>query len=520
MRLIGTLLLVLLLAVLATFAYDRRADYLPRLIAAASGGPVVHDQRASDPDAALPSPHGPLATIPYGTPEDWTGLSGLQAFGRARFPLPRAVGITGGELVVELTSELEEGAVARLRLNVNGSKRGEIVVESGITEHRVLLPLRAEDFLAEDVQLTLATEGVAPAVVCRPHWDGGVVIRLRPTSHLRLALGAPLSDPGDLLVAGGMPARVLWPETGDAAQRAALLRLAANRPGIAFIAAADAREGDLALTTDEATRLADRHWAAADLPADWPVPLERLNANLRLRDLDADTSWRIPYDRRLLPGEGAPDALTLGLRIAAQAPEDWLLTVTQDGRLLHGESLRGQRLDITRNVRLPALVGDAPTGTIDVTLRREGDNDDQCREPIPAVGELTAASVLRGAPDPEFMGGIHAGLGDVAALRADPALTAREAMIASATLRETFPRGTLRLESDDPAQEGIVTVLPTEALVERAAAAMTLAQDHGRHWLVWLDRDANGALLPVVVPARTATGLPPAGRAALLISLP
>ncbi len=211
MRLIGLRCVTLLLAALATLAYEQREIYLPDIAALASSDRVIeHDQRWDRSENHTPL-QGTIVSVPYSSPESWIGLSGFESYGRAEFPLPSTADVGAGEVVLNLTSDLEHGAVARLRLNVNGTRRSEIVLQGGVKRHQVLFPLRDEDLLADRVVVTMAIEGAAPRIVCQRHWDSGVVVRLHPTSHLSLSVDAPLVAPLDLMRASGLPAQVIWP---------------------------------------------------------------------------------------------------------------------------------------------------------------------------------------------------------------------------------------------------------------------------------------------------------------------
>ncbi|WP_425056048.1 hypothetical protein [Pseudomonas abyssi] len=521
MRLIGLLLLTLLIAALATLAYDQRERYMPGVLASVSGGPLVHDFRWEDSETNVLLARGSRVSMSYVGHDAWVGLSGLQSYERIEFPLPRRARIRDGELWLELTSEFEEGATARLRFNVNGSRRGEIVLERGITEHRVHLPLKPEDFLSDRVVLAISTTGVSPHVICRAQWDGGTVVSVKPTSHLILALDGPLSDAQDRLAAAGMPAMVLWPEEMDALQKSALLRLALTRGGIVFVPQEMAGDDSLHLTAQEADAVTVRALANRLELTHWPVALGQLNSNLAVRDLQRTSSWRFNFDRRLLPGQGSPSALAFGMRIAGLRDEDWLLTVVQDGRLIHSETLNGQRFELSREVGLNSMPAMHHQGVVDIALRRRGDNDDECREPEPAVAEIIQASVLHGAADPNFMGGLYAGLKGHAVLESAAELSAHQAMIGTATMNALFPRGALRLSGSNSDAESRIQVLPTEGL-KPALDAMLIEAPEARHWLAWLITDSDGTQSPRLVRLLTdeEPPLPAAGRAAILISVP
>lgn len=520
MRLIGLLCVTLLLAALATLAYEQREIYLPDIAALASSDRVIeHDQRWDRSENHTPL-QGTIVSVPYSSPESWIGLSGFESYGRAEFPLPSTADVGAGEVVLNLTSDLEHGAVARLRLNVNGTRRSEIVLQGGVKRHQVLFPLRDEDLLADRVVVTMAIEGAAPRIVCQRHWDSGVVVRLHPTSHLSLSVDAPLVAPLDLMRASGLPAQVIWPTDAGTDQKDALLSLAGVYGPITFVSEADSPSEALTIPESDARQLVEGYDPLPSKIDSWPVGLDQLAVNTLSRPLLRVNNWRINFDRRELPGQGKLTSVDFGLRIASLVAQDWLLTVTLNDRLVHSETISGTAIDLKREVPLDQM-GEGFKGNVDFNLSRPAEGHDNCRDLPPAMGHLTELSVLDGTPDADYYGGLYAGTAGRFTLKSTANLSARDATIGIATVRAVFPAHYLKFEGTGPAPAGTMTILSGDDTASRLQTLMDAAPT-ARHWLIWLSADENGAQTPQIMQVKDGGGSdsPANLRTSVLVTLP
>lgn len=185
----------------------------------------------------------------------WGALAGSPGYHRAQFNLPCEARVEAGTLTLDLTAQLQEEGVARLKININGQCRGELALPEGKSERRVTLNLLPADLTQSVVEVTLAANGRFPTAVCTGRWSGGMVLRVEPTSHLDITTEAPLTSLGDRMRVSGDPARVVWGAGFEPDTMARVLRFAIQEKtlvvDVEFVAPQRAAGGAVVLSPDD-----------------------------------------------------------------------------------------------------------------------------------------------------------------------------------------------------------------------------------------------------------------------------
>ena len=536
MRLLGLALFTLLVMGLIQFALWTDRDTTSRGLGPLSQADrAVHDF-ASDVVAGVRDtrPGDRHHTVVVREEDTWGALSGSPGYHRARFNLPRDARIEAGTLTLDLTAQLQDEGVARLKINVNGQRRGELVLPAGKSEHRVTLNLLPADLTQSVLEVTLAANGRFPTAVCTARWSGGMVLRVEPTSHLDITTDAPLTTLDDRLRVSGDPARVLWDGQMGAETMARMLRFAVHQEALGakldFVAPQrGAQDGAIALSPNDLD-VADAYIAAtpAQVPPVWPMQPAAASALWDAKFFEYRTNWRIPYDLRRTPDGTLPTHFDVDLSLVGLDQADrWMLSVVLNGRGIHTERLSADIARIARSVALPPqhhrfanvlelhLVNDEPRSGV------------TCLSGTPVMAQLEAGTRLRGGiapPDPDAAT-FGAVLPDNLSLVVTSAFNATEATSAVRFLSDAFGEATRWTPSDvvDLAGPGTVQLVLRNTLPEVVAQAR--AAGPRDLWVLWPRlggaTDAPYALARITADADlTAYMRADGGRIAALVSLP
>jgi|GEM_PF-1047910 len=533
MRLLGLALFTLLVMGLIQFALWTDRDTTSRALGPlAQADRVLHDF-ASDVERRDARPGDRHHVIALRQEDTWGALSGSPGYHRARFNLPREARVEAGTLTLDLTAQLQQDGVARLKININGQRRGELVLPAGKSEHRVTLNLLPADLTQSVVEVTLAANGRFPTAVCTARWSGGMVLRVEPTSHLNITTEAPLTSLGDRMRVSGDPARVVWGAGLEPETMARMLRFAMNEAAlgtqVGFVAPQGGRDGAVVLSSNDLD-IADEHVAATAAPVldQWPMQPSAGSPLWDAKFFEYRTNWRIPYDLRSTPDGTLPTHFDFEMSLVGLDQADrWMLSVVLNGRAIHTERLSENVTRIARSVALPAEYhGFANVLELRV-MNDEPRSGVTCLSGTPVMAQLEAGTRLRG--------GALSGDADVAAFGAAlpgdlslvvaSAFNAAEATSAVQFLSEAFgpaTRWTLAA-TDDRYTPGTVQLILRTTLGQAVAQARAA----GAHdlWVLWPrlgnEMDAPYALVRItsetdLAPHIRADG----GRVAALVSLP
>ena len=272
MRMIGIGLLGFLLAGVALLLSTMNiVERTKRHLRELAGVPqlVFEDTTAVSADATY------VATVYRSNPATPVILSGLPAYQSVAFTLPVDARPTSGYLQINATSQVLPGAKGVLRISIQNTRRGEMLLRPGEAGRSLQIPLSPMDFAGDQLVVSFSLQGTTPDLQCGPDDGIAAVVEIETTSAIFLTLDQPLSSARDRVRAWGDLARVAWPTWLDADEQLRRLVIATqlSRRGLTplFIQ----KQTSDALTTVELREVlggvAQDH--RSDATASWPLPL-------------------------------------------------------------------------------------------------------------------------------------------------------------------------------------------------------------------------------------------------------
>ncbi|KUF11829.1 hypothetical protein [Pseudoponticoccus marisrubri] len=512
MRLVGVLATCFVLLAALIYGFQHRAEIGLQL--ADRVKEMIPAETAAVDAHALPAAATPAELImPMREAGRLNAFSGFPGYTKATFALPRSSAAQSGVLLLDLNGELEQGAQGILRVTVNGVRRAELVLDEGRLRRRLAVPLNIRDLAGQTVTVALSAEGQAPQAECTADWNGGIVAQILPSSHLKLVIDAPLSDPADLLLAQAAPRLLEWPEAGP--MRAGLLRAAhLNATQGEDILLASADSGALAMDAGLMDALEARAVARATTERD-VLDLAAALGRKRSVAFEGEAGWRVTFDRRRF-AQGAPAAaLDLQMRYDAAGDDSgWLLSVRLNDRLVHSEALDGASGQIARRLELPTA--DQPMlNDLRVTLTSAEQRAGRCIAGRPASADILQARLTLAAPEADSpWAALQTVLQDQMQLAVHPQLGPTGAQLALDLLGGLQGATPLQLTTaqEAAAEQPRITAVPLAAL-DAALAPV----DPVHSWLVLPDPEDSDMLRILRVGDRDAQFHATAARAVLLI---
>lgn len=518
MRILGLGLLTILLVALLRFTLIT-PDIASFVGLESTDGRRTYDLALQDAqEECLPPGSGTLHTFPLRERDTWNALTGAPGFTSVSFDLPRQANVIGGALILDIAAELQEEAVARLRINVNGERRGEIVLAAGRADSEIRIDLRPRDLMQGTLDVSLATVGTFPQRMCEPGWNGGLIVRIEPSSRVELRTDGPLTDIGDRLLVSGSPQRLVWPSAGAGETGAVdLVAFAVDRrvrglQSVFVPQTQDSCSGAIALEPSDLAALSrSQPSPGADVvPADWPVSVARTGPNATARFFGQSEIWRHAYDLRAMPDAEYPTALDLRMRVAGLTGDAaWLLSVTLNDSLIHSERLTGNTLDIVREVALPFEL-QAVSNRLDVRIvKADGRDLAICvgAETTSTAQMLPTTKLLGGvAPDDPSLGEFLSAVTGPVQLRLSDMLTATDATGAVDFLADTFG-GRVLWRSEGPVDPALPYVhVTTGGDLEAQFDSMRETWANHDFWFAAPQRAENGDLPYRLIPLSRSTG--------------
>ncbi|WP_421905296.1 hypothetical protein [Mameliella sp.] len=407
-------------------------------------------------------------------------FTGFPGYTKATFALPRNSVPQSGVLVLDLDGDLEPGAQGTLRITVNGVRRTELVLDEGRLRRRIMVPLNIRDLSGRNVVVALSAEGRAPQAECSADWAGGVVAQVMPSSHVKLVVDAPITDPADLLLSNMAPLRLEWP--GDHRLRAQALKAAhlhSVRQGAILFA--DSNTGGLTLNEDLLKVLEDQADHIQDNDED---PLDLVSAFGRKRSVsfEGEAQWRVTYDRRQFPRGAAASQLDFAMTYdAAGGASGWLLSVRLNDRLVHSEKLTSASGRVARSIQLPSdeqqMIND-----VRVVLTSAEKREGRCAPGRPATADIEIARLTLAEPEPDTpWGDLQAVLSGELHVEAHSQLDAVGAQLSLDLMNSILGGDALLLNAElsDATSLPLVTAVPIKAL-----PSFLQQVDHGTSWIV------------------------------------
>lgn len=541
MRLLGLALLTLLImgGIQVLLMKDRETSDLASLL---NSDRAVVDL-GSDTRGGQCSPVGAGTKHSFHVRESdtWGALVGAPGYQKASFALPRDVRVESGVLHLDLASHLQTEGIARLRVNVNGQRRGEFILGEGQTSQTVRVNLLPSDLSQSVLNVALQAAGKFPEMSCSGSWGGGIVVRVEPSSRVELVTAGPLTTLDDRLRATGNPVQISWPSEGsDVAQMVRLMRFSVGQHAVGVqnqFQNADAVCSDAVTMTS--ADLAKAEDALRPLPAiadlHWPLYPTQVADLGQAKHFAEQTTWRIPYDLRETPGAEVPTKFDLDMSVAGMRPDaSWMLSVMLNGRAIHTERLQGDAYRIRRTMTLPAdQQGFGNELEVKLINSDPANNSMDCDAGLPVLAQLEPGTRLYAgvaAADP-LPAKFVSSLPDSMRLQVGGAFTAAEATAAAPFLADVFGEQIAWVTEAEYAAGKVETTEITRLIMRRdateeVARMLEIARAEGQGlWMIWPriagDMGATFGLMPVrsvedVVAVQAEDG----ARIAALVTLP
>ncbi len=448
MRILGIGLLTILILALLRFAF-LQPDVQNLVGFGNADRRVQHNLVSRIPESSCAGgAQGNTHTFVVRESDTWTALTGSPGYASASFNMPKEVSVVNGTLILDLRAELQVGSVGRMRINVNGERRGEIILADGINSNTIRLNLLPSDLTQSQLHVTLGAFANFPNLSCRRDWNGGMIVRIEPTSRVELTTNGPLTDLNDRLRATGNPYHIAWPSEPNGNEYERLIsfgvdqRLRDIRTEFVpdTVQSCPVAVGLSARDLEAASDIVDN--AVHDMrDATWPVSIAAEGPNAEARFFEYETVWRHAYDLRHTPNAEYPTEFALGMRaIGLQPDAQWLLSVSLNETVIFAEKFEGDTLDLNRRIELPFDLH-AFSNTLEIRLiSSERQNQQECTSGSPITAQLKRSTMLFGgvaAPD-ESIGEFINALNGPLQLDVSGKLNPAEASSAVVFLAEAF----------------------------------------------------------------------------------
>lgn len=405
--------------------YSRGGDLGTSVRSLGSGAAAFASTVSESIGLAEPAPASPVEAetaptsthtlvLPRPNAAQWAGLAGFPDQAEVTFPLPRGQSFVSGALNLNFDTQLAEHGDGLLTLSVNGTPRGQIVLDSGRAQHQIRIALTPADLAGERIVLHMAGRGnTNSGQICPTDAaNSGSAVTLSADSGLELQSDQPLADAVQALVIAPQPL-VLSPgvSTGDMALTVWANQLF-NRSGIAArigtagagetpvtisqnaVLAAGVATGNSLTGKTAVDQVIAAMGATVMQPAAWPVSVADLGAETIVKSFRGSRRWTIPFNAVDLPGGGLPEQFRLRLKTTPLAgSNDWVVRISLNGNLIDTRRLPGATDTIAFDVPLPAERM-LPANALVVELVDTTPNEGICTRGPDAQAQLQPESAL------------------------------------------------------------------------------------------------------------------------------
>lgn len=349
----------------------------------------------------------------------WIGLTGFPDQTEIRFPVPVAGGFLEGELDLRFDVQLAQSGDGLLSISVNGTRRSEIVLNTGHNAYDVRIPLDASDLLANHVLVKLSTRGTTKSGQNCPTdaANSGAAVSVLPESAMILRSMRESKHPETLLMTMAEPLKIQLGTDEEAQAIAVWTMQRMRRAGVEAILVdkmqaspsievidhgavevSRARNGNVVLAgNDGVTRAIAFHRADLRPPEGltaWPVSASQLTTETTVRNFLGSQRWTIPYSIADLPLGRMPTNFGLALKTSTQPEEfEWEVRVSLNGNLLQSDRFAGSIADISMDIALPTRL-QGLSNTLVIELIDTSPNQSICRAGPDAQAQLLPQSAL------------------------------------------------------------------------------------------------------------------------------
>lgn len=392
----------------------------------------------------------------------WAGLAGFPDQSEVSFPLPSGAQYLSGALDLSFDSQLTEHGDGLVTLSVNGTQRGQMVLDAGRANHKVRIDLTPSDLLGDRVILHMAGRGTTNSGQICPTdaANSGSAVTLTADSRLDLTTAEPFTDAIGALMVAPQPL-VLAPSAKSDTALAVWADQQLNRSGVSSrIGAAGSGETAVSVTGEGVALAAGmatnnilvgsaavRQLALAAgtpaLPHAYPVGVAELGAETTVKTFRNTRRWIVSFNAADLPGGALPDLFALRLKATPLAGNnDWVVRVSLNGNLIETRRQAGTADSIALDIALPEerlmLSNELVVELVDTTP-----NEGICTRSPDAQAQLLPESALSdnhgSTLDWAKLIESLAGAPDISLVAAD-GLTETQSTRASEVLRTILPR--------------------------------------------------------------------------------
>nr|WP_300073311.1 cellulose biosynthesis cyclic di-GMP-binding regulatory protein BcsB [uncultured Ruegeria sp.] len=410
------------------------------------------------------------AVILRADPDNPVILSGFPAYQSVAFMMPVDARPTSGYLQIDATSQVLDGVEGVLRISINNTRRGEMLLRSGEVGRSLQIPLSMTDFAGNQLVVSFSLQGTGTQLQCGSQDGFEAVVEIETTSAVFLTLDRPLQSVRDQVHAWGNVVRVAWPDwlKKDEQLRRMVLATQFQRRGLATVFAPSSQEP--ALSTLE-LRAALPAFPETELHTNVGSALPRKRTNVGLRRFYRQALWRERFDLGGRGGQYIPNQLDLRMQLGRlMHGQNWSLTVTLNNRLVFQEHTTGAHAEYRALIDLPSDIQVA-SNTLEVVATTTAPQDGVCDLGPELVAELLPDSrlIVGETPFADDLSGLQSALQNVGPVNIamTSELTALDASVVSRILHKVVPAG---VELKPAGRKVHITVLspnhPTPPLTE------------------------------------------------------
>lgn len=371
--------------------------------AISGGGDVPEESAVTGHPLSVPRPNAAR----------WAGLAGFPDQSEVSFPLPRGGDYLSGTLNLVFDAQLTEHGDGLMTLSVNGSQRGQVVLDAGRATHQVQIELTPSDLVGDRVVLHMAGRGTTNSGQMCPTdaANSGSAVTLSAQSRLDLVASQPLADPLARLAAAPQPFVLTAPQLEDKAM-AVWANQYLNRFGMASrigtvgsgetpitvsalgaISVAGVAEENRLVGQGAVQQLVAATGAVLP-PLAWPVSVADLGAETTVKTFRSTRRWQVPFRAADLPGGALPEQFNLRLKTTPLAGDnDWVVRVSLNGNLVETRRFAGNVDTIVLDMALPPERME-PANTLVVDLVDTSPGIGTCPRPPEAQAQLLPESGL------------------------------------------------------------------------------------------------------------------------------
>lgn len=295
-------------------------------------------------------------------------LTGLPAYQSAVFSMPIDARPISGYLQIDITSQVFDDIQSALRVSINNTKRGEILLYSGEAGRSLLVPLLSEELTGERLVVSFSLLGSKEIDSCSSRNGAEAIAEIEATSGLYLNLDRALQSPRDRVLSQGRMIVIKWNNGFSQEKKNSLIGIGASfvRKGEKVLF--ETNEAIDALSLEELAKLSKTLPSLQREILQWPHHVAKQGANFGLRRFYKTTNWRIKYNPNQFADPRLPNRLELNLALSAmQNQQVWTVSVTLNGSLIHSQTLEPARKNYRTNIELSAGYQSA-NNVIEVTV--------------------------------------------------------------------------------------------------------------------------------------------------------